>query len=62
MLFSRNRRLPVVNLVILLTMLGGLLLGGWTQANVSFDLNLGNEPTETNQWVANTHAYFEIFQ
>lgn len=39
MFFSRNRRLSVVNLVILLTMLGGLLLGACGQADIGIDLN-----------------------
>lgn len=39
MLFARNRRLSIVNLVILLTMLGGLLMGACGQSDI--DINIG---------------------
>jgi hypothetical protein len=63
---AKNRRLPIVNIVILLTMLGGLLMGGWSQANVSFNLNLERDEAAvtrqvTNQSVA-SRSFLEIFQ
>jgi hypothetical protein len=63
---AKNRRLPIVNIVILLTMLGGLLMGGWSQANVSFNLNLERDEAAvtrqvTNQSVA-SRSFLEIFR
>jgi hypothetical protein len=40
---SKNRRLPVVNLVMLLTMLGGLLLGACGQADIALDFDGSND-------------------
>jgi hypothetical protein len=37
---TKNRRLPIVNLVILVTMLGGLLLGACGQADIGLDIDL----------------------
>jgi hypothetical protein len=59
---AKNRRLPVVNIVILLTMLGGLLLGGWAQANVSFNFNLEDNAPRRSQTVASQRSFFEFFQ
>jgi hypothetical protein len=56
----------MVNIVILLTMLGGLLMGGWAQANVRFNLNLEDDAANVAQSVSNqsaaNRAFFEIFQ
>lgn len=55
---TKNRRLSLVNLIILLTMLGGLLLGACGQADIGLDVNLdGGEGG--NQALANP-AFFAI--
>jgi hypothetical protein len=39
---KKTRRLPVVQLVILLTMLGGLLMGACGRADIAIDLDFSN--------------------
>lgn len=43
MLFRRNRRLSIVNLVILITMRAGLLLGACGQTEIGFDMNFDGD-------------------